>query len=507
MEGMNEQTNQPPPGTPGGTPDGTPGKPEMQTGFWDWIRGLGLRRSDSERWVAGVAGGIAERTKLDPLIWRGVFVVLTLFGGPGILLYAIAWLLLPNAHGRIHLEDVFRGRATGWIVGVTVGLGVLFLIGVVTGFNPIMFAWEPWVPGLEWVPITLNVLWWIGLTIGVVWFCVWFFTRDQSGNRGKTSERAWPQPGTAPAGTPSTGAAPASETPDGKPVEESSASDAGRSYTDQANAFAQRVSEGATEFGERASRSAAEFSERVSESVANAEERYAYTALDAGHKIITFALALLAGGLTSAYAFAGANFDARDSILLGGTVAVAVLGASAIIAGIRGRRSGWIGFLSFVGVVGLALSLIAPTNLEVRLAASETTRVEHLAEGEDRGIFVAAGSPKIDLRDLDRRNAEVGGTFSTVVLAGNIDVLLPSDVPVRVESKILGGRNTVITDRDETDRAGTDRAGTPDREQRNGIVLVSSTLHNPEHRDDAPITTVSLWLLAGNVTVTEEGTR
>lgn len=492
MDGMNEQTNQPPPGTPGETPEGstegTPGKPEMQTGFWDWIRGLGLRRSDSERWIAGVAGGIAERTKLDPLIWRGVFVVLTLFGGPGILLYAIAWLLLPSAHGRIHLEDVFRGRAPGWIVGVTVGLGVLFLIGVVTGFNPIMFAWEPWVPGLEWVPITLNVLWWVGITIGVVWFCVWFFTRNESGNRGKTSARAWPQSGTSA----------------GEPAGDPSASDDGRSYTEQANAFAQRVSDGATEFGERASRSATEFGERVSESVANAEERYAHTALDAGHKIITFALALLAGGLTSAYAFGGANFDARDSILLGGTVAVAVLGVSAIIAGVRGRRSGWVGFLSFVGVVSLALSLIAPANLEVRLAASETTRVDHIAEGEDRGIFVAAGSPNIDLRDLDHRNAEVGGTFSTVVLAGNIDVLLPSNVPVRVESRILGGRSTVVTDRSDTERDGERDSG---REQRNGIVLVSSTLHNPEHRDDAPITTVSLWLLAGNITVTEEETR
>src|SRR5690554_3031070 len=75
-------------------------------GFFAWLRQLGISR-DTDRWFAGVAGGIARRSGIDPIIVRGIFVVLALLGGPGILLYLAGWLLLPDQGGRIHLEEVF----------------------------------------------------------------------------------------------------------------------------------------------------------------------------------------------------------------------------------------------------------------------------------------------------------------------------------------------------------------------------------------------------------------
>ncbi len=55
-----------------------------------------LRRSASDRKVAGVAGGLGRHLNVDPTILRVIFVVLCFFGGAGFLLYGVAWLLVPK---------------------------------------------------------------------------------------------------------------------------------------------------------------------------------------------------------------------------------------------------------------------------------------------------------------------------------------------------------------------------------------------------------------------------
>ena len=64
---------------------------------WDDIRDLArIRRSRADRKVAGVAGGLGRHLDIDPVILRVAFVVLTFFGGVGLLLYVALWLLLPE---------------------------------------------------------------------------------------------------------------------------------------------------------------------------------------------------------------------------------------------------------------------------------------------------------------------------------------------------------------------------------------------------------------------------
>lgn len=55
-----------------------------------------LYRSQTERMIGGVCGGLAEVLDLDPTIVRVVFVLLALLGGHGLLLYLILWIVMPG---------------------------------------------------------------------------------------------------------------------------------------------------------------------------------------------------------------------------------------------------------------------------------------------------------------------------------------------------------------------------------------------------------------------------
>ena len=52
----------------------------------------------SNRILAGVCGGIAEYLDIDPTVIRVVYAVLSIFsvGFPGLLLYLILLVLIPN---------------------------------------------------------------------------------------------------------------------------------------------------------------------------------------------------------------------------------------------------------------------------------------------------------------------------------------------------------------------------------------------------------------------------
>lgn len=62
-------------------------------------RSTGIRRlyrSRSNRVIAGVCGGLGEYFDIDPVIIRLAWIVLTILGGSGILIYILAWLIIPR---------------------------------------------------------------------------------------------------------------------------------------------------------------------------------------------------------------------------------------------------------------------------------------------------------------------------------------------------------------------------------------------------------------------------
>src|SRR3954471_11546406 len=85
-----------PPEAPSGPPPQDPTGDSGPRGSGEQIRDLGrLRRSITDRKVAGVAGGLGRHLDIDPLVLRVAFVVLVFFGGAGRILNGACWLLVP----------------------------------------------------------------------------------------------------------------------------------------------------------------------------------------------------------------------------------------------------------------------------------------------------------------------------------------------------------------------------------------------------------------------------
>jgi phage shock protein PspC (stress-responsive transcriptional regulator) len=116
----------------------------------DEVRDLGrLRRSTTDRKVAGVAGGLGRHLDVDPLILRVAFVVLVFFGGAGLIVYGACWLLVPedgDDKAPFNLDERSRTIAL-MIVGV---LAAVALVGDSWGA-----FWFPWPVAI----VALVALW------------------------------------------------------------------------------------------------------------------------------------------------------------------------------------------------------------------------------------------------------------------------------------------------------------------------------------------------------------
>lgn len=55
-----------------------------------------LYRSEKNRMIAGVCGGIAEYLDMDPVVIRLLWVVVTFFVGSGLILYILAFIIIPD---------------------------------------------------------------------------------------------------------------------------------------------------------------------------------------------------------------------------------------------------------------------------------------------------------------------------------------------------------------------------------------------------------------------------
>ncbi|WP_277511787.1 PspC domain-containing protein [Cellulosimicrobium cellulans] len=155
--GPTDPGQSPPQGPPQGPPH-APGatRPNGTDGFFDAVRRVGIYRSD-DRWIGGVASGVAERFGIDPLIVRGLLFVTFFLSGAGLVLYGAAWALLPERRdGRIHLQEAFRGNVDVALLGAAAFVVVGFSWG-----GGWWSWWDAlhlgWLTGLFWVAAFVTV--------------------------------------------------------------------------------------------------------------------------------------------------------------------------------------------------------------------------------------------------------------------------------------------------------------------------------------------------------------
>lgn len=196
---MSQNGSTPPPY--GGPQTGFAGR---GTRFFDWMRSIGVVRADG--WLGGVCAGIAYRIGIDPLIVRGIAVVAGILGAPVLLLYAVAWALLPDRDGRIHLQRLFDGEFEPPIVAIGVML-VLSLLPWTGGF-----WWSGWPFGHDpgWGDVVGRILWTL-IVLGAAAALIVLAVRNSGTASGGTTQQtgvpAAPQSAAQAASGPAAGAA------------------------------------------------------------------------------------------------------------------------------------------------------------------------------------------------------------------------------------------------------------------------------------------------------------
>ena len=102
-----------------------------------------LHRSATERVVAGVCGGLAEYLEVEPSLVRLAFIVGTLWGGLGLLMYVVLAVVLP-VDAQAQPVTVYRQERSRNLAGsVLILLGAVLLVG--------NLGWAPW--------LTWNLFW------------------------------------------------------------------------------------------------------------------------------------------------------------------------------------------------------------------------------------------------------------------------------------------------------------------------------------------------------------
>lgn len=368
-----------------------------------------MRPDESTRSGAGVCTAVARRLGVDTTLVRVGVVLLVVFGGVGLLAYGIAWLLLPQADGRVHAEELLRGRFTAGGVGS--------LLAIFFGFGGFGRWW--WSPGESWGAA-------VGLVsvVGVALLIGWALTRQQGHHPPRQVDSTGQVDGTGHQGSGPMSAVGVATPRAGGGVD----LDKGR----------ERVDLGKTGGGAPVL--------PVPVPVTPPPPRRtpagaAVTALVAGLSLLTAAAILLV--------------DRVDPLpvrvpLVAAVAALALIGLAVVVVGLAGRRAGG---LTGLAVVTLVLVVVGWGDSRVDGVLSDWRTADESSSfddarwqpsgaiTEDRSYAVDFGSGTLDLSDVEPLRA--GGepaTLTASVRFGSMTVLVPDDLTVEVDLSTTEGR-------------------------------------------------------------------
>ena len=116
-----------------------------------------LKRNNNDRIIAGVASGLAEYFKIDPLITRILLVSLVFAGGFGIFFYLVCWIAMPKSsmNESFNRKKFYRDSDEKIIAGVCKGIANYLSIDVI--YIRIFFLAMIFIGG--WGVILYLILW------------------------------------------------------------------------------------------------------------------------------------------------------------------------------------------------------------------------------------------------------------------------------------------------------------------------------------------------------------
>lgn len=514
----------PPAAPPPGTPAGGPPRPHGSDSFFDSLRRAGVVRAN-DRWIGGVAAGLARRLGVDPLLVRGAFVVLTLFGGLTLVVYGLAWALLPEeSDGRIHLQEAIRGRFDAALAGAAAF--------VVVGITRPVFWFQP----DRWAPGWLVALGWLGLLATVAVVAVVLAGR----------ERPRPPAGPAPYPThPSERGAPAMSTPTTPPADASEplppavpgVPPAGppaypTPYTPPTQGYSQPTQGYTPPAYGPPSQGYAPPASGYTPPPVQSYQPPAATAAPAWEPPppkprvpgpgavtvgVTLALCLFGAAAVLLIERSGA-FDGGAALVIAGTT-LALLGLGVLVSGVRGRRSGVLGGLAvLVALLAVPIALITTTAPHWRdvvssggtVVAGDVTWAPTSVADAEEGYSYGVGEADIDLTGIPLGGEGVDPVTVPIESgAGSTTVVVPSGVPLEVRVRLGAGEISSVLVGDWTRSltasgravdAGSDSNGDLAGDQLSGTNL-DLTLRSPAEGDLHMIVTVDAGL--GSVTIRE----
>ncbi|MHC2187261.1 phage shock protein PspC (stress-responsive transcriptional regulator) [Rathayibacter agropyri] len=316
--------------------------PIPENRFVLWLRGLDLPRRPG--WIGGVCAGIADRLGIDPLIVRGIVIVVAVLGGPALLFYAAAWLLLPDQDGALPVERLLRGSFDR--IHAAIGALVLAsMLPMAQGFWSLGGAYTGAIP---WSPMTGRTLWSSGVLALIVAFVIWIVRRS-----GRSSA---PPPATV-AAQPTEPLAPQDARPS-SPEALAEWRERQAAWRAEREAFRAQQSVSAHE----TARARAEEAHRAAAAITAARlerrrlRRAANPRLRASLTLLAIGAAALTGALVSLTA------SGPTATVVGFATAALVLGAVIVLAALLKRRAVMLIAFSVVALLTATSSALLPTD-------------------------------------------------------------------------------------------------------------------------------------------------
>ena len=497
-------------------------QPEPERGsthrFFDSLRGSGLMRTN-ERWVAGVAGGVAYRFDLDPTLVRCVWVVLSLFAGVGLVLYGLAWALLPEeSDGRIHLEEALSGRFNAGLAGA-IGMTIIGMSTFGSGFIPNWYVHEA---GTAGIAAALWPLFWLGLIVLAIVFLI-RSAQERRANRKAARGPRGPQPWQAPA----PGAA---QTPGSHPgVQAGGFASAWDSSAPGSGTPTFNQSAGGQSWQSRSYRQYPSY-QQPPVPVRPARPRRPGPGSSLSLAVLGLGL-LTAAGVWYATVTHHLGLLQGQFILIG--ILVALLGAGIVVSGLRRRHGGWMTVLGWpvlfvVAIPALATASIVPTSLarmpfeslrNATTAASSTVTWQELTASASSGSVTRnkdIGDLTLDLRGMPATEASKLSTITTHLDVGTLRIKTDTDQRVEVRADVdMGAIDSQVSrawtvngrqmNQDDEGPRTYDATGKtiPAYSSSSGGLNTKRTLASPNSDDQRPQITINASVDTGTINIEE----